>query len=127
MPALSVNHWVGAGGTSSASAGSAAANSNARTKTRARVVMEPLPRCGRRGVGEIEVHFRSRAAAGYAFEVRARFEAAHAGNHARGETTDGRVVSLQHLVVALALDADAILRSFELRLQFEEVLIRLQF
>ena len=43
-----------------------------------------------------------------------------------GKAANGRVEALRGLVVALALDGDPVLRSFELRLQLEEVLVRLQ-
>jgi hypothetical protein len=75
---------------------------------------------------EVELDVRSLAAARSALEVSLLLESAHARDEARRKAADGDVVRRGHLVVALALDGDAVLGSFELRLQFEEVLIRLE-
>src|SRR5205814_4285348 len=55
-----------------------------------------------------------------------RVEAAEIRDDVSGELADGGVVLLRRLVVALTFDRDAILRSFELRLKLEEILIRFQ-
>src|SRR5438132_20737 len=60
------------------------------------------------------------------FEVLLRREARHRRHDARREPADGGVVLLRDFVVAMTLDGDAVLRSLELRLQVEEILIRFQ-
>src|SRR4051812_33943359 len=76
-------------------------------------------------LSEVELDLRRFAASRGSLEVRLLREAA-AGDDARGELEDVRVVVLRLLVVPLALDRDAILRSFELPLQLKKVLVRLE-
>src|SRR6185369_17186685 len=76
---------------------------------------------------EVELNLGRLAAPRRPLEVRLLAEVAHAGDDAGGELQDVRVVRLRRFVEASALDGDAVLRSFELRLQLEEVLVRLQF
>src|SRR5688572_16486732 len=114
-PAVSVNQRLGGGGTSSAKTD--CARRRKRRRRRGRTECAPL---------ETELDVRSLAAARSALEVSLRFESAHARHHARREAADGGVVRGGHLVEALALHGDAVLGSFELRLQLQEIPVRLQ-
>src|SRR5947207_4161539 len=115
-PAASVNQFAGCGGTSSANALDASAQSSKATRSARTGLL----------LSEVELDFRRFAASGRALEVRLLLEAGEAGNHARGELQDVGVVLLRGFVEAAALDGDAVLRPFELRLQLEEVLVRFQ-
>src|SRR3954447_6760261 len=84
-----------------------------------------MPSSFRPSFAEVEIHGRWLIGAGGALEVRLRFEAV-AGDEAGREAAHGSVERLRLLVVAHALDGDAVLRPFELRLQGEEVRVRLQ-
>src|SRR5688500_1088678 len=120
MPARSVTHCVGGGGTSSAPA---------EKEMRRAQMNSALPMSARAGSSsrsEVEVDLGCLAAAGRTAEVSLLLEAAHARDQAGREAADRRVVSLRGFVVAAAFDGDAVLRPFELRLQLEESLIRPQ-
>src|SRR6516225_9404238 len=80
-----------------------------------------------RSASVIEIHFGSLPRPFLGLEVGVvAGESAHAGDEIVGEEREKRVVVLQRLVVAPALDGDAVLRSGELVLQAQEVLIGLQ-
>src|SRR5919109_104787 len=74
----------------------------------------------------LELHFGRRLAAGRRLEERLGPEAHHPGDHAGGKRAKPGVVVADRLVVALALDGDAVLRALELALQREEVLVGLE-
>src|SRR5436309_11037185 len=59
-------------------------------------------------------------------EVGLLLETEHLGGDVPGKAAKHRVVTLRHLVVAPPLHCDAVLRPLELRLEFEEILVRLE-
>ena len=73
-----------------------------------------------RGFAEIELDLRRRFRAGRGREVRFLLETEPAGKEDVRERLDRNVVALNGLVELAALDGDAILRAFELRLQIAE-------
>src|SRR5438067_1771388 len=125
--ALSVTQAVGLGGMSRASAAVATHNASATAARDLRTSGSGGRRgSGRRRVAErVEVHLRRFLRSGGAAEVRLLREPA-SGHEVGRKLLGGGVVGRYHVVVALALDGDAILGSLELRLQLEEVLIRFQ-
>src|SRR2546428_1388959 len=86
----------------------------------------------RRGGGgliakRLEGHLRRLGRSGYSTEVRLRLEPGEVRHQIRRELDYGGIELLRHLVVSAAFDGDAVFGSFQLRLQLEEILIRLQF
>src|SRR5437764_96155 len=125
--AASVNQSVGFGGTSSAKSRvvnarrSSAKNDERRRRLSSAFIALRSSVTGRGCARiEIELHLRRRGVVRHSLEIRLLREAA-AGDEARGELQDVRVVRLRRLVETAALDGDAVLRPFELRLQLEEV------
>src|SRR5687767_4582624 len=121
MPTRSVTHCVGGDGTSSAPR-----EKDARRAQMNSALLMSTGRCRSRVAEVGERHLGRLAAAGRTAEVRLLLEAAHARHQAGRKAAHRGVVCLRGLVVAPALDGDAVLRPFELRLQLEEVLVRLQ-
>src|ERR1051325_4704271 len=80
-------------------------------------------RCGLRR--EVALRRFTRSGVGHG-EVLLLVEARRRRDEARREAAHRDVVVLRHLVVAAALDRDAVLGPLELRLQVEEVLVRFQ-
>src|SRR5215470_5798512 len=74
----------------------------------------------------LELHLGSGGRVGRGLEVRLRLETGEAGHEAIGKDRQPSVVLAHRLVVAAALDHDAVLGALELRLQREEVLVALQ-
>src|SRR2546423_5947627 len=108
------------------SAARRAATSRRRTaKQRARSVRLLLRRRAGRRRAEVDRRRLVRGGVGHG-EVGLRLEAADRRGEASGKLPDGHVVVPRCVVVALALDGDAVLRPLELRLELEEVLVRFE-
>src|SRR2546428_7868528 len=80
----------------------------------------------RRGGGwliakRLEGHLRRLSGSGYSTEVRLRLEPGEVRHQIRRELDYGGVELLRHLVVSAAFDGDAVFRSFQLRLQLQEI------
>src|SRR5688572_28657956 len=80
----------------------------------------------RRAMSRLELHFGRRGALRRRLEERLGPEARYARDDAARKQTEPRVVLAHRLVVALALDGDTIIRPFELRLERQEVGVRLE-
>src|SRR5712692_8545557 len=104
---------------SAACATAAAQSRSARTRSRLRRMVPPLG-------GTLELHLRHLLAAWRRLEESLLLEATNARHHARREEAEPGVVVLHGLVEAHPLDGDAVLRSLELALQREEVLVALE-
>src|SRR6266508_4206438 len=113
--------WSGAGGMgSAATAIAAAASRSARTVgSLRRMAPRPAPEA-------LELHLRRLLAAGRRLEEGLLLEAANARDEAGRKETKPGVVVPHGLVEAHALDGDAVLRSLELALEREEVLVALE-
>src|SRR4029453_2612016 len=84
-------------------------------------------RGGRRCGAKIKLHRRRFFCACLCCEKWSRRKAEHSRNQVCRETTHCHVVILHGIIEVPALDRDPVLRSFQLRLQTEKVLIGLQF
>src|SRR5206468_8902709 len=74
----------------------------------------------------LELHPRRRGGVGRGLEERLRPEAVHVGHDAAGEQPQSRVVLANGLVEAASLDGDPVFGAFELGLESQEILVRLQ-
>src|SRR5262245_9953926 len=126
----------GGGGTRSSAHATTAATRSRNTDTEATRDRRISCCCGReprvnvtRGAassGALELHLGRGLAPRRRLEVRLVLEASERRDDAGGEEADPCVVVAHRLVVAAALDGDAILGAFELALQRQEVLVRLE-
>src|SRR5436190_15084183 len=79
------------------------------------------------GVAETEVHFRRFFRTRSRLEICLRLKVPETGHEAAGELLNISIVIAGRIIEAAALDRNPIFRSFELRLQIHEVLIRFEF
>ena len=73
-----------------------------------------------------EFHRRCRLRSGLSLEIGALFEAEQSGQDVLGEAADGGIELAGRVIEVLACHVDAVLRTFQLGLQFQEVLVGLQ-
>src|SRR2546429_1249483 len=99
IPALSVTHAVGGGGTSSANALVATANRSRTLTIRARTARLPSScGCRRRLSERLEIHLGRHARSGHSAEIRLRFESAHVRDNVRRKLEHGRIELLRDFV-----------------------------